>query len=170
MPRLLRLFRIKPCYLFAAGLVAALGLQPLPASSQDSSYIKLPNEDAEMGQAKVQARATLWQFWDKLASPGPGEEGFALKVALPYGTNNTEHIWTKDVERKDGKITGVINNVPRDVKGIRVGQRIDIAEAQISDWMFMRNGKMVGNYTLRPLLKRMPAKDAARYRALLETP
>jgi uncharacterized protein YegJ (DUF2314 family) len=170
MPRPLRLLRIKPHHLLAAALAAGLWLQPLAAASQGSSYIKVPNQDAEMEEAKAQARATLPQFWDKLANPGAGEEGFALKVALPYGGNSTEHIWTKDVERKDGKTTGVINNVPRDVKGIRVGQRIDIAEAQISDWMFMRNGKMVGNYTLRPLLKRMPPKDAARYRAMLETP
>jgi uncharacterized protein YegJ (DUF2314 family) len=170
MPMFLRLLSIKPFHWLAAALLAGLGLQVVPAAAQDSSYIKIPNQDTEMEAAKAQARATLAQFWERLANPGVGEEGFALKVALPYGTNNTEHIWTKDVERKDGRITGVINNVPRDVKGVRIGQRIDIAEAQISDWMFMRNGKMVGNYTLRPLLKRMPAKDAARYRAMLETP
>ncbi len=170
MPKLRHLLSIKPRHLLAAVLIAGFGLQPLPASGQDSSYIKIPNQDAEMEAAKAQARATLPQFWERLANPAAGEEGFALKVALPYGTNNTEHIWTKDVERTDGRITGVINNVPRDVKGVRIGQRIDIAEVQISDWMFLRNGKMVGNYTLRPLLKRMPPKDAARYRAMLETP
>jgi hypothetical protein len=34
----------------------------------------------------------------------------------------------------------------------------------------MRAGKMVGNYTMRPLLKRMPLNDAARYRAMLADP
>jgi hypothetical protein len=29
---------------------------------------------------------------------------------------------------------------------------------------------MVGNYTMRPLLKRMPPQDAARYRAMLADP
>jgi uncharacterized protein YegJ (DUF2314 family) len=140
------------------------------APAQDSSYIKIPNRDPEMDAAKAKARATLGQFWEKLERPGPGEEGFALKVGLPYGANSTEHIWTKDVERRDGKITAVINNRPRDVKTVRLGQRIDIREDQISDWMFMRNGKMVGSYTLRPMLKRMPPEDAARYRAMLEEP
>lgn len=141
-----------------------------PALAQDSSYIKVPNEEPEMAEAKARARATLRQFWDTMASPAAGESGFALKVAIPYGANSSEHIWTKDVERKDGKIFGVINNVPRDVKSVRLGQRIEIGEAQISDWMYMRSGKMVGNHTLRPLLKRMPPQDAARYRAMLADP
>jgi uncharacterized protein YegJ (DUF2314 family) len=36
--------------------------------------------------------------------------------------------------------------------------------------MFMRNGKLVGNETMRPLLKRMPKEQADRYRAMYETP
>jgi uncharacterized protein YegJ (DUF2314 family) len=161
----------------AAALVGSFGMslfagapRPLPAAAQDSSYVKVPNQDREMEDAQAEARATLGQFWEKLANPGAGEEGFALKVALPYGDNNTEHIWTKDIERKDGKITAVISNVPRDAKNVRAGQRIEVAEGQISDWMFVRKGKIVGNYTMRPLLKRMPPQDAARYRAMLENP
>jgi uncharacterized protein YegJ (DUF2314 family) len=53
---------------------------------------------------------------------------------------------------------------------VRLGQRIEIGEAQISDWMYIRSGKMVGNHTLQPLLKRMPPQDAARYRAMLADP
>ena len=60
--------------------------------------------------------------------------------------------------------------MPRDAKTIRLGQRIEVADTQISDWLYMRSGKMVGNYTLRPLLKRMPPKDAERYRAMLADP
>jgi uncharacterized protein YegJ (DUF2314 family) len=143
---------------------------PTAAPAQDSSYIKVPNEDHEMNEAKDKARASLAHFWEKFANPGPDEAGFAIKVALPYGRNSTEHIWTKDIERKDGKISAVINNAPRDVKTVSLGQRIDVADAQISDWMYMRADKIVGNYTMRPLLKRMPPQDAARYRAMLADP
>ncbi|HEU4381214.1 MAG TPA: DUF2314 domain-containing protein [Hyphomicrobiaceae bacterium] len=143
---------------------------PAAAIAQDSSYIKVPNEDQEMNEAKDKARASLSHFWQKFGDPGANETGFAIKVALPYGRNSTEHIWTKDIERKDGKISAVINNEPRDVKTVRFGQRIEVSEAQISDWMYMRAGKIVGNYTMRPLLKRMPPQDAARYRAMLADP
>jgi len=148
----------------------ALGALPPTATAQDSSYIRVPNEVPEMADAKAKARATLSRFWEKMDKPGPDEEGFALKVGIPYGGNNSEHIWTSYIERKDGRIFGVIDNVPRDVKTIRVGQRIEIADAQISDWMYRRAGKIVGGYTIRPLLKRMPPEEAARFRAMLAEP
>lgn len=36
--------------------------------------------------------------------------------------------------------------------------------------MFMRDGKMYGNYTLRPLLETMPEDEAAALRSILAEP
>ena len=60
---------------------------PAAAIAQDSSYIKVPNEDQEMNEAKDKARASLSHFWQKFGDPGANETGFAIKVALPYGRN-----------------------------------------------------------------------------------
>jgi uncharacterized protein YegJ (DUF2314 family) len=128
--------------------------------------INVPNADPEMAAAQAKARATLQQFWMAYNDPGPADEGFALKVAIPYGCNNSEHVWTDRIEVEAGKITGVVGNEPRYARAIRSGQRIEIAEGRVSDWMFMRAGKIVGNHTMRPLLKRMPPAEAARYRAM----
>jgi uncharacterized protein YegJ (DUF2314 family) len=166
-------------YLVGAAVAASLAIAVIAASpdpsataraAPDSGYITVPNHDPDMDEAKAKARNTLAHFWEKFADPGADEHGFALKVAIPFGENNSEHIWTKDMVRKDGKISVVIDNTPRDVKTVRAGQRIEVADNQISDWMYVRNGKIVGNYTMRPLLKRMPAQDAARYRAMLLDP
>jgi uncharacterized protein YegJ (DUF2314 family) len=42
--------------------------------------------------------------------------------------------------------------------------------ANISDWLYMRDGKMVGNETLRPLLKTMPADEAEKLRSMMASP
>jgi uncharacterized protein YegJ (DUF2314 family) len=55
-------------------------------------------------------------------------------------------------------------------RGVQRGQRIEVNERQISDWMYLRAGKIVGNYTMRPLLQRMPPEEVARYRAMLADP
>jgi len=57
-----------------------------------------------------------------------------------------------------------------DVKTVRAGQRYTFNEADIADWMFMRNGKIVGNWTKRQLLKRMPKAQADNYPRMLELP
>jgi len=36
--------------------------------------------------------------------------------------------------------------------------------------LFMRNGKMVGNETMRPVLKQLPKEEADEYRQIMETP
>ena len=36
----------------------------------------------------------------------------------------------------------------------------EFTEADISDWMLMRNGKIIGGETIWPLLKSMPKADA----------
>jgi len=51
-----------------------------------------------------------------------------------------------------------------------MGQRIQIDPARISDWMYMRNRKIVGNETMRALLLRMPKRQADAFRTMLETP
>jgi uncharacterized protein YegJ (DUF2314 family) len=153
-------------------LLAALALtvaQFAPAAADP--VIAVPSEDAEMNAAIVKARASLPEFFKTFDNPGPGENGFSLKVRIPYGTGTSaEHFWLTDIERKGDKFAGTINGEPENAKQVQSGQRYEFGEQEISDWLFMRNGKMVGNETMRPLLERMPADEAERYRALYETP
>ena len=71
----------------------------------------------------------------------------------------------------DGGYSGRFANAPRDLPGRKAGEVALFKEADISDWMFMRNGKIVGGETIRPLLEidcRQANADALR--AKLETP
>jgi uncharacterized protein YegJ (DUF2314 family) len=151
-------------FLLALGGIMAVSAQDRPGFSH------VPSDDPEMIEAHAKARATLAEFWSRLERPGPGETDFALKVALPVNATAKEHIWVANVQRRNGKIYGRISNDPVDLKNVRMGQRIEIAESQISDWMYLRAGKIVGNFTVRPILKRMPAQEAERYRAMLADP
>jgi uncharacterized protein YegJ (DUF2314 family) len=154
--------------LFVA-LFALSQSQPFAASARADTLITVPNEDPEMAAAIAKARVGLPAFWKSLEHPGPGEERFALKVAIKDGAD-VEHFWLVDVAREGDKISGMINNEPGIVSNVENGERYEFTEAEISDWLFMRNGKMVGNETMRPLLKRMPKATAEEYRAMYETP
>src|SRR5262245_21755466 len=122
-----------------------------------------------MAAAVAKARTGLPAFWKSFDQPGPGEEHFALKVAVKDG-EKVEHFWLVDVAREGDKIKGTIENEPGVVTNVKNGERFEFTESDISDWLFMRNGKMVGNETMRPLLKRMPTATAEQYRAMYETP
>src|SRR5262245_50866913 len=157
--------------LFVALITAVAIAAPLQhvAFAQSDTLITVPNKDPEMAAAIAKARTSLPAFWKSFDHPGPGEENFSLKVAIKDGAD-VEHFWLIDVAREGDKIAGTINNEPGIVSNVENGERYEFTEADISDWLFMRNGKMVGNETMRPLLKRMPNATAEEYRAMYETP
>ncbi len=141
----------------------------LTACPKKDKVINVADDDPQMLAAIAKARETLPQFWTVFDKPERGESGFSLKVKLT-DKHGTEHFWATDIERRDGKIMGTINNDPNIVATVKLGDRIQIPEADISDWLYMRDGKMVGNETLKPLLKTMPAREAERLRSMMASP
>jgi uncharacterized protein YegJ (DUF2314 family) len=151
-------------------VVLALVGAAVAAAQQQPRVVMVPEKDPEVAAAIAQGRDTLPRFWQALDKPQPTEDRHALKVGLPADGGGSEHIWANRIERKDGKIFGTIDNVPKKLSKIRFGQRIEIPEPLISDWMYHRSGKIVGGYTIRALLKRLPPAEAARLRAMLADP
>jgi uncharacterized protein YegJ (DUF2314 family) len=131
--------------------------------------VTVADDDPEMTAAISKARETLPQFWDVFAKREHEESDFALKVKItdPRGV---EHFWTTDLERRDGKTIGTINNDPNIVKSVKLGDRIEIPEADITDWLYLRDDKMVGNHTVKPLFKQMPAAEVERLKKMMANP
>jgi uncharacterized protein YegJ (DUF2314 family) len=154
-------------------LALCLGIAAWVASGVSSGFaqgtVSVSAGDAAMQGAVEQARATLPAFWKALASPAPEESRFAVMVEVSDGSA-TERLWLTRIQREaDGTLFGRINNKPSVVKTFELGQRIQFKEAEIADWLFMRNGKIVGNETLKVLFERMPPEKAALFRSLYET-
>jgi uncharacterized protein YegJ (DUF2314 family) len=139
------------------------------ASAIESPTIEVSAADAEINAAISKARDTLGEFWDRQANPGPKEKGFALQVAISDG-DKAEAFWLVDVKRDAQALSGVVKSEPTVIGNVQAGDRVEFTEDQISDWVFVRDGKMVGNQTMRPLIKRMPPAHAARFRSMYETP
>jgi uncharacterized protein YegJ (DUF2314 family) len=52
----------------------------------------------------------------------------------------------------DGKnFVGEINNEPEKVTNVKLGDKATIPKAEISDWMYLENGRLVGGETMRVL-------------------
>lgn len=139
------------------------------SEGERDQVVMVETNDPEMVGAIAQARRTLPAFWQVFERPEHGESKFALKVLVTDQTGE-EYFWATDIARRDGKILGTIDNDPKIVGSVKFGDRIEISEGNISDWMYMRNGKMVGNHTVRPLFKRMPASEVERIRKMLADP
>jgi uncharacterized protein YegJ (DUF2314 family) len=142
---------------------------PVAPAALKERVISVLSEDKDMNAAIEKARGSLTAFWRSYDAPAPGEADHALKVAVA-GNGTTEHFWLTRIRRDGGKLSGVISNQPQSVKTVKVGQRYEFTTDMISDWTFKRNGKLVGNETMRVLLPRMPEEQASVYRQMYETP
>ena len=159
----------------AAVFAAALALLGSPTMSvraeERSPVIDVRTGDPEMNAAIAQARSTLQAFWASYQAPKPSETGHSLKVRFPYGSNSGEHIWMAEVKKVgDISYSGQFANAPVHLRGKRAGDVVEFTQADISDWMFLRNGKIVGGETIKPMLKRMTKADADALRARMESP
>lgn len=131
--------------------------------------IAVEDDDVEMEVAIAEARVTLPEFWAVMAKPEAGESEFAVKVKIT-DANGVEHFWVGELERTEGQTRGTINNEPNTVKSVKFGQRIEIAEEDITDWTYTRDGKMVGNRTLRAMFKQMAPEEVERFKAMMVEP
>jgi uncharacterized protein YegJ (DUF2314 family) len=139
------------------------------AASRQDSTTNVEGNDPEMGAAIAKARATLPEFWRKWERHRRDETDFSLKVRIT-DKNGTEHFWLSQLEQHDGKTFGVLNNDAQIVKCVKLGDLIEIPENEISDWLYLRRGKMVGNYTIRALFKKMSPEEVESCKKMLETP
>lgn len=124
-------------------------------------------DESAVDAARARALAEVDTFIAELEKRNGSD--FGVKAPIT-DAGNTEHFWLTDVEYRDGKFVGKIGNEPGIVQNVKFGQEWTVSKSEIDDWMFMRDGKIHGNYTLRPLLKRLPPERAAQIRAMLAEP
>lgn len=146
-------------------LVAAIGC--------DSSAVNDPvlgpdsYDEIEMQAAIDRARREVDVFIAELSKNEA--DSYSVKAPIKDGAI-VEHFWLKDVTYKNGRFDGTIDNEPADVSNVKLGQRWSLAKNEISDWLYMKGGKMYGNYTLRPMLPALPPDEAGMLKAMLADP
>lgn len=148
--------------------LAALLAMAAPGMAEDV-VIPFATNDAEMNAAIEHARTSLPEFWAKFAAPAANEADFSLKLGISDG-DRTEHFWCGQIEGNAKAATCVIANEPVDVFTVAYGERVKVDPAEISDWLYYRDDKIVGAETLRVMLPHLEKKEAAAMRALLGEP
>jgi len=159
------------CRLLPIAIVAVSAGCGVPDDSPgiEDSTISVSADDPEMNLAISRARESLSHFWQVFDTPTRGESDFALKVRIE-DSGGVEHFWVTDLRRADGKVYGLIGNDANTVTSVKLGDEIQVPDDDVTDWLYMRDGKMVGNFTVRPLFREMPADEVERVKSMLADP
>ncbi len=111
----------------------------------------LPSENERMNWAMEKARLTLHYFKECLENPKDTQQYFSIKARIEDKTK-TEHIWLMDPSFDNkGNIYGTIGNAPIDVKNVTINEKIGITFEDVSDWMIIEDGRLIGGYTIRAI-------------------
>lgn len=136
--------------------------------SKPSTLVEGGYDEAEMDAAIERARAEVDTFIETMKNPA-GASDFSVKAPVEED-GNFEYFWLTDVAYKNGSFSGKIGNDPGIVSNVSFGQEWSLKKDEISDWMYMKGGKIHGNYTMRPLLETLPEAEAAELRSMLAEP
>lgn len=124
--------------------------------------VKVPPDDARMNAAIAKARATVRTFETALRAPKASQSRFSIKIRISEGDVG-EHFWLSDVRFNGSVFTGKIDNDPEAVNTVKLGQAVKARPTEISDWMYVDHGKLVGGYTTRALRDRLSPSDQAEF-------
>jgi uncharacterized protein YegJ (DUF2314 family) len=124
----------------------------------DVMYFK--NSDEEMGAAVKNAQETLSEFQKAIQSRNPNYSNFTLKEKFDTSDGGGEHIWIGDIQFKDGKYYGIVQNEPVDTRIlVKLGDSIEVPIERISDWKYNDKNIVKGAYTIKVVRKYMSPEE-----------
>lgn len=125
---------------------------------EDDPVVFFSNDDPEMNKAINKARASVDSFIAALKSPKKGQVSFSVKMRVTDG-DQVEHMWVTDVSYDGAKFNGKMGNEPVNVKTVKLNQKVSVKPAEISDWMYIDNQKLVGGETIRVMRNKLSPKE-----------
>lgn len=125
-------------------------------AAADLGFYVVENDDEKMELAIEFARSS---FEIPLQLQRDGKLGdYYIKAALE-DDEYVEHFWLIQCSHQGRFFSGIIDNDPQFVSGAFLGQEVAVRDSEISDWMFMANGLMWGNFTLRAAVMSLPPDE-----------
>ncbi|MCL2557476.1 MAG: DUF2314 domain-containing protein [Treponema sp.] len=149
-------------FALAFALFTSCGGQPARSRVVEPAPTAYVREfDNEILRIAENARETLDVFFRHLSAPGEGESDFFVKCAFRVDGDDisAEQIWIGDIALQDGLFYGVVSSAPIHLDEIAIGDSVQFDIGAITDWMFTRNGMIIGGHSIRSLLQRIPEEE-----------
>lgn len=156
-------------------LAAALFAAPAAVFAQSANSHRPPadkpmqfaDSDPAMNAAIAEARRSLPDFWKRFDTDPVVAETAKVKMAFDTPDGGEVHLWIRELRREGGAIVGILDNQPANLPGLAKGDTVTIVQARLSDWRYVRDGRMYGGFTTRVMVPRLPADQQAMYRQIL---
>jgi uncharacterized protein YegJ (DUF2314 family) len=124
----------------------------------EPTIYNVKSDDPEMDAAIRASKATLPEFLRVFERQDTATSGFALKVHYDDGSE-PEHLWLANLSNRNGKLYGVISNLPEFTKAVKEGETVVIDTSKVSDWQYVQNHRLVGGRTIKVLRNHLSSAE-----------
>jgi len=127
-----------------------------------ATTVRIYEFDGELQRIAEHARDTINIFFRHMNRPGAGESNFSVKYVFPVNNGagiGMEQMWLTNITFRNGRYYGIVSSSPVYLTGMRRGDRVSFNVDQIADWMFTRNGRIIGGQSIRYLLEQIPENE-----------
>lgn len=161
---------ITVCILFLLACQDQPGYVSKQENDGDAVYT-VEKEDPAMNAAIEEARRTYPDFLKTFNARDTANGDFTVKSKFSFldedGERNFEHMWMVDLYYKGDQLHGVLGSDPISINWTVAGDSLAIKTDSISDWMYVRDGKLVGGYTVRVLYDKMSEQEKKEFSSQL---
>jgi uncharacterized protein YegJ (DUF2314 family) len=116
----------------------------------EPTIYNVKSDDREMDAAIQASKATLPEFLRVFARQDTATSDFALKVHYDDG-GQPEHLWLANLSTQNGRLYGVVSNLPEFTKAVKEGETVEVDTSKVSDWKYVQNHRLVGGRTIKVL-------------------
>jgi len=129
-----------------------------PAKLPESTVIPVYQDDGEIARIAEDARNTLPVFFRYLTRAGSSDDCYVKYPFLADDDSGVdrEQVWLTGIQFNNGRYFGVLASDPRHLSGKKKGDVVLIDMEAITDWMYVRGGKIIGGESIKYLLERIP--------------
>lgn len=160
-----------PFLLCAALLFSCQKPADLIVTQEPARTMHIDHADEGLARIAEDARNTLPGFFWHLARARAGEKSFCVKYPLPAGYEGgfgtaggvgaaegivMEQVWLTGIYFKDGLYYGLLADAPMHLGGLQKGDRVVFETDDVTDWMYVRNGRIIGGLSVKYLLEKIP--------------
>jgi uncharacterized protein YegJ (DUF2314 family) len=139
---------------FVAGFLAVLFLAACSGGGEEAAFRKA------MAEATAQAQARFDAFWASHEAPAENEYDFRVKIDRSVEAPLTVEgggLWVEDVAPVENGFTGRASAA---AGTIAEGDPVSFTRKDVRDWSFVRGEELIGHYTTRVLLPKLPPEQA----------
>ena len=141
-------------------LAAMKGADALKAlrKSSNAAVVGAAGDDPEMLAATAEARRTWPEFVKAFAQKPVSSESFSAK--FPFDApDQKEFMWVEVLSIQGDTVVGRLGNDPVWVKDLKLGDEVTMKVSQLSDWMYLKDGEIVGGYTVKVLMDKQTREE-----------